>query len=352
MRSAAAEDTRPGRVAHGRVVRHDRPHDQWQHPSPGWQRRLRELSAGANGQPLTSIVRLGPKPEMVAELPTGTLVAFDRTGKRLFAWLRFVTTAIPARRPAGRAGRRERIARTWRNRRPRSGRGEERRSDTGRAQVAVWSADGQRVLFLGADPGLTRRVRRARGRPSPSGLTDRRLSNFCRSQGGAQVEPSPRSAAGKPSTPARPWRKRWAAGGAGRGNRRRCGGGRRPGRIRAAAVAAAGRAPTFGVVDSGQDDAHGHRQRRRRVRRWRHDRVARPHRRHDCPLKMTPSTGGRPRWSRTATRLDAPALSPDGKQVAYQTDDAQHDWEIYVSDGPAPIGASRATFSTTCCRDS
>jgi hypothetical protein len=41
-----------------------------------------------NDSPVTSIIRLGQKPEKIAELPTGN-IAFDAGGKRL-AWIRFV----------------------------------------------------------------------------------------------------------------------------------------------------------------------------------------------------------------------------------------------------------------------
>src|SRR6187399_2471469 len=48
---------------------------------------------GAAAAALTSIIKLDPKPEKVAELPTA-LVAFDRAGRRV-AWLRQVTPGNP-----------------------------------------------------------------------------------------------------------------------------------------------------------------------------------------------------------------------------------------------------------------
>lgn len=51
-----------------------------------------------------------------------------------------------------------------------------------------------------------------------------------------------------------------------------------------------------------------------------------------CTLSMSPTTGGAVTTVRTASRLDTPALSPDGTQVAYDMMPIT-DWEIYVSDG-------------------
>src|SRR5262245_29643408 len=48
---------------------------------------------GADGTPTTSIIRLDPKPEKIADLRTSA-VAFEPNGKRL-AWLRYVTTGDP-----------------------------------------------------------------------------------------------------------------------------------------------------------------------------------------------------------------------------------------------------------------
>ncbi len=49
--------------------------------------------AVTNNQPITTIVRLGPRPETVAELPT-SLLAFDNAGRRV-AYLRYITTGDP-----------------------------------------------------------------------------------------------------------------------------------------------------------------------------------------------------------------------------------------------------------------
>jgi hypothetical protein len=55
--------------------------------------RYASYQTGAAAAALTSIIKLDPKPEKVAELPTA-LVAFDRAGRRL-AWLRQVTPGNP-----------------------------------------------------------------------------------------------------------------------------------------------------------------------------------------------------------------------------------------------------------------
>jgi len=54
-----------------------------------------------------------------------------------------------------------------------------------------------------------------------------------------------------------------------------------------------------------------------------------------CALRTSPTLTDAPRTLRTASRLDAPALSPDGKLVAYQAMTgvgSSTDWEIYVTD--------------------
>jgi Tol biopolymer transport system component len=50
-----------------------------------------------------------------------------------------------------------------------------------------------------------------------------------------------------------------------------------------------------------------------------------------CELTTSPTIGGAPKVVRSERRLDAPALSPDGSQVAYQWM-PNVDWEIYVAD--------------------
>src|SRR5262249_38720295 len=60
-----------------------------------------------------------------------------------------------------------------------------------------------------------------------------------------------------------------------------------------------------------------------------------------CVLRTMPTLGDAPRTVRTASRLDAPALSPDGKRVAYQLMSgagSSTDWDIYIPDA---AGATR-----------
>jgi hypothetical protein len=52
----------------------------------------------------------------------------------------------------------------------------------------------------------------------------------------------------------------------------------------------------------------------------------------NCTLMTSATLGATPAAVRTASRLDTPALSPDGSLVAYDMM-ALTDWEIYVSDG-------------------
>jgi hypothetical protein len=55
-----------------------------------------------------------------------------------------------------------------------------------------------------------------------------------------------------------------------------------------------------------------------------------------CELTTSPTIGGAPKVVRSERRIDAPALSPDGSQVAYQGMPSV-DWEIYV----AAVGTTR-----------
>jgi hypothetical protein len=263
-----------------------------------------------SGQPLTSIIRLGEKPETVAQLPTGT-VAFDRTGTRL-AWLRQVTT--------GDTGGTELVVRNL---------------ATGQEAVwlgpglsksgPVWSDDGQSVIFQGGDPSVTDRsdVYAVRAGFAPEVLTPEpgRKTNVQLAGGTLVYTEMPAAAGGG--------RGAAAAGAGARGGGARGGGGGG----RAGGGGRGGGAPATYVIVSLADKSS------RRVTgsaltlsadgstiAWLSREGG------STTLNMAPAATVQPVVVRTGTaRLDAPALSPDGTLVAYQLM-TNTDWEIYVSD--------------------
>jgi Tol biopolymer transport system component len=183
-----------------------------------------------------------------------------------------------------------------------------------------WSGDGRRLLFVGADANDTSRtdIYATDGAATPARLTDQ--PGF---KANVLIDPKDRALVYNVA-PQSAFRMPGAAPAGGRGGGggpNPCGGGR-----------GGGAAPSFGVVDlaakttrvvSGQVpamSADG-------------GTIAWPTRdASNCTLMTSATLGGTPATVRTASRLDTPALSPDGSLVAYDMMPLT-DWEIYVSDG-------------------
>jgi hypothetical protein len=271
---------------------------------------------GAGDAARTRIVRLGPPLETVAELAT-TSIAFDRSGRRL-AWLK---AAADGNAAASEIVVRDLAAGT-------------ERSILGPGLVKtslVWSGDDQSVLFVGAAPSDQSRsdVYSVREGAAAVSLTDQpgfKTAPVVDGRGATLVytvaAQSPLAAG------------RGAGGGRGGGG----GGGGRGG----------GAATTYGVVSLGDKttrtvagtgltlSSDG-------------STVAWLSRDADTTtLNAAPTSSMTPTTVRTGReRIDALALSPDGKQVAYQLM-TNTDWEIYVSgssgsSGSTGSGASGAT---------
>jgi len=260
------------------------------------------------GAPLTSVIKLDPKPEKVAELPTG-IVAFDRAGRRL-AWLRQVTPGnLEASELVIRdlATGREAV---W--------------AGPGMSKTSIaWASDDQHVVFAGsrtAEPARSDIYSVGDGE-APVVLTPdpgRKTNPLIDLSGTTLVYTELAApAAGAGAAPAGGGR----AGGGGGGGQ---GGGR------------AGGAPsTYGIVSLATKttkkvagtaltlSADG-------------STIAWLTRNTDgtTSLNVAPTTTAEPKVVRTTSatqRMDAPALSPDGKLVAYQLM-TNTDWDIYVSD--------------------
>jgi len=298
--------------------------------------------AGPTATPVTRLVRVGPTPQVVAELPT-TTVAFDRAGRRV-AWLRAQQPGDPAAT--------EIVVRDLAS-------GAERVVlSAGLQKTALaWAADDESVFFVGAEAADPARsdVYRVKEGSAPVRLTD--LPGH---KTGLQVDTtgttlvyqsSAQSPFGRGGGPGR-----GGAGAAGRGAGAAAGAARGGG---AAAPPAAGRAgapppqagqapagragggggrgggggtpPTFGIVNlaagttrtvSGTAltmSADGRR-------------LAWLSREGDVTtLNASPASGGAVTAVRSGReRMEAPVLSPDGSQIAYQLM-THTDWEIYLS---------------------
>ena len=262
----------------------------------------------------TRIVRLGPPLETVAELAT-TAVAFDRSGRRL-AWLKAGADGNSA---ASEIVVRDLVAGT-------------ERSILGPGLVKsalVWSGDDQSVLFVGASPSDQSRsdIYSVREGAAAVSLTDQpgfKTAPMVDGRGATLVYTV---AAQSPLAAGR------GAGG-GRGGGGGGGGGRGGGAGTTYGVVSLADKTTRAVSGTGLTlSSDG-------------STVAWLSRDADTTtLNAAPTTSMTPTIVRTGReRIDALALSPDGKQVAYQLM-TNTDWEIYVSattGSPAPAPAAGA----------
>ena len=259
-----------------------------------------------NGTPQTTVIKLDPKPEKIAELPTA-IIAFDRAGRRL-AWLRQVTPNTPDGS--------ELVVRDLA-----TGRDTVWAAAGMTRSALTWSADDQRVMFLGSQTQVPDRsdVYSVREGEAPVVVTTEpgRKTNPQFDQAGATLIYNEAAAA--------PAAGGGRAGGAGAGGGGGQGGGRAGGpaatnyvvmslankatrKVSGSAITLSADGSTIAWLSRGQDGS--------------------------TSLNMAPATSGEPKVIRTTTptqRLDAPALSPDGKLVAYQLM-TNTDWDIYVSD--------------------
>ena len=270
--------------------------------------------------PMTSIIRLGAKPEKIAVLPTAA-VAFDNAGKRL-SWLRYVKTGDPTAS--------EIVVRDLA-----SGK-EDVWLGTGMSKSELkWSSDGEAVLFLGSTAADRSDVYRLRAGQTPEVLTPEpgRKSNPVLDATGRTLIYTELAAN--------------AGGGRGSGAGRGGGGG---------AAAAAGAATGGGdATDTTPPQTGGRGGGRggpsnygivsladKSTRKITGNAltlsadgstIAWISREADvATLKMASAAAGEAITVRTGRdRIDAPALSADGKQVAYQLM-TNTDWEIFVSD--------------------
>ena len=203
----------------------------------------------------------------------------------------------------------------------------------------IWTGDGRTILFVGAEPAGADRndVYSTDGSSAPVRLTEQpgfKSNVLVDPKGRALVYTvAGQSPIRQPGAPAAAPAGRGgggagggagaAGGGAAGGGPNPCGGGGRGG---------GGGTPTFAVVDlaakttrtiAGQAatmSADGS------TIAWLNRDGG------NCVLTMSPALSGAPTTVRTASRLDSPALSPDGSLVAYDMMPLT-DWEIYVSDG-------------------
>ena len=253
---------------------------------------------GAAPAVVTRVVRVAPTPTVVADLPT-TTVAFDRAGRRL-AWLRATAPGDPAATEIVVRDLSSGAERVW------LGPGLQKSG-------LVWAGDDQSIVFVGGQGADTTRndIYSVREGGAPAALTD---------QPGFKSAPvvDARGATLAYTVPAAsPFGPR--GGGAG-GRAGGAGGGR-----------GAGAGTTYGVVSLADKttrtltgsaltlSADG-------------SAIAWISRDGDTyTLNAAPAGTGQPAVIRTGReRLDAPALSPDGRNVAYQVM-THTDWEIYVS---------------------
>ncbi len=259
---------------------------------------------GAAGAVQTRIVRVGPPVETVAELPT-TVTAFDLEGRRV-AWLR---GAMPGDTRAA-----ELVVRDLSNGADRVWLG------PGLHKAALtWTRDG-RVIFLGADDADASRsdVYAAREGGAPLRLTDE--PGF---KTGPLIDPAG-TALIYTSTATSPFAGR--AGGAGPGGGR--GGAAGGGRGGAAVMSTVGivnlAARTTRVVNGAGITMAADGSTIAWIVRAADGTVT---------LNTSPTLTGQITQIRTGREpINAPALSPDGKLVAYEYRQFT-DWEIYVSDG-------------------
>ena len=266
---------------------------------------------GAADAARTRVVRLGPPLETVAELAT-TTVAFDRSGRRL-AWLKAATDGNAA---ASEIVVRDLVAGT-------------ERSILGPGLVKsalVWSGDDQSVLFVGAPASDQSRsdIYSVREGAAAVSLTDQpgfKAAPMVDGRGATLVY----TVAGQSPLAA----GRGAGGGRGGGGG---GGGRGGGAATTYGVVSLADKTTRTVAGSGLTlSSDGS------TVAW----LARDA--DTTTLNAAPTTSMTPTIVRTGReRIDALALSPDGKQVAYQLM-TNTDWEIYVSataGSPAPAPAA------------
>jgi Tol biopolymer transport system component len=260
----------------------------------------------------TIVVRVSPKPQVVADLQTLT-VAFDAAGRRL-AWLR--------QAPGSEAAAAELIVRDLTTGADRVWLG------PGMTKIALaWSADDRSVVFTGLQPGVTDRndVYSVTEGQTPVLLTTEpglKTGVLLDRSGRTIVYQETAARGGGPAAPGTGG-GRGAGGGQGRGGR----GGGAP--------------PTYGIVSladktttkvSGTGlalSADG-------------STVAWLARAADgsTTLNMAPASGGSPvavRQVPAGQQISALDLSPDGRWVAYQLM-THTDWEIYISD---PSGTHR-----------
>jgi Tol biopolymer transport system component len=267
---------------------------------------------GPNDAATTRIVRMAAKPETVADLPT-TAVAFDRGGRRL-AWLKSGAGAPPA---ASEIVVRDLTTGT-------------ERSILGPGLLKsslIWAGDDQSVLFVGARPDDQTRtdIYSVREGTAPVALTD---------QAGFKSTPvvDQRGTALVYTVPAQsPF-----AAGRGGGGRGGGGGGGRGGAPTAYGVLSLSAKTTRPVTGSGLTiSADGS------MAAW----VSREG--DVSSLNVMPIATGMPAVIRSGReRLEAPALSPDGKHVAYQVM-THTDWEVYVSPTSGSSGSSGSSGPPT-----
>ncbi len=260
---------------------------------------------GPSEATVTRVVSLGGKVETVAELRT-TTVAFDRGGRRL-AWLRTPAGAPPAAS--------EIVVRDLATGAERSILG------PGLLKASlVWAGDDQSVLFVGGQPSDATRSDIYSVREGSAAVTLTDQPGFK----GAPIVDGRGATLGYPVQAMSPF-----AGGRGGAP-----GGRGGGAATFGVVSVSDRTTRTVVGSSLTVSANG------AMAAWltRDGDVT--------TLHAAPTATGTPIVVRTGReRLDAPALSPDGTQVAYQLM-THTDWEIYVSPtsgapAAAPVGGGR-----------